>query len=183
MNKDFEERVDYFTDVVFKNIQSAKNRKNKRKEVFKNLKIKSNGSKIIVRNKEQHCKYLLYKKQIEEYEFNQYLTQYLALYYIERLTLYLSKNVSFEEFAEIRKEAPQLVKDILKQKNNISEQLILLRKNKYVKGVQEYIDELYDYKYSSAYTKYLIDKYYYDIKGLVRPEKNNIEKMFKLLLQ
>lgn len=182
MNKSFEEKVGYFTDLVFKNIQSAKNRKNKRKEVFANLKVLSKGNRIIVFNKKQHSLYVLYKKEIEEYDFEQYLTKYLALYYIDRLTLYLNKKVSFEEFAEIKKEAPQVVKDILKQKNNISEQLILLRRNRDIAEVQEYIDEVYDYKYSSDYTKYLIDRYYYDIKGLVRPEKNSIERMFKLLL-
>lgn len=182
MNKSFEEKVGYFTDLVFKNIQSAKNRKNKRKEVFANLKVLSKGNRIIVFNKKQHSLYVLYKKQIEEYDFEQYLTKYLALYYIDRLTLYLNKKVSFEEFAEIKKEAPQVVKDILRQKNNISEQLILLRRNRDIAEVQEYIDEVYNYKYSSDYTKYLIDRYYYDIKGLVKPEKNSIERMFKLLL-
>ena len=31
--------------------------------------------------------------------------------------------------------------------------------------------------------KYLIDKYYYNKKDLVRPEKNGLEKEFKMLLR
>lgn len=51
MIMNFEENVYYFTELVFNNIQSAKVKKNKRKEVFNNLKIKSNGNKIVVNSK------------------------------------------------------------------------------------------------------------------------------------
>lgn len=181
MNMNFEENVYYFTDLVFNNIQSAKAKKNKRKEVFKHLKIKSNGNKIVV-NSKRHS-FVLTKNNIEDYNFKQYLTKFLALYYIEALNKYKDNTISFEEFAEIKKEAPKVVKDILIQRSNISEQLILLRKYKDVYEVQNYIDDIYDYKYTSDYTKYLIDRYYYDIKGLRRPEKNCLERMFKLLLR
>ena len=182
MNMNFEENVYYFTQLVFNNIQSAKVKKNKRKEVFSDLKVKSN-EKIIVYNKPKKYSFVLESKQVKEYNFKQYLTKVLALYYIESLNKYKNDVISFEEFADIKKEAPKVVKNILKQRNNISEQLILLRKNKDISEVQEYIDDIYDYKYTSAYTKYLIDRYYYDIKGLVRPEKNCLERMFKLLLR
>ena len=182
MNMNFEENVYYFTQLVFNNIQSAKVKKNKRKEVFSDLKVKSN-EKIIVYNKPKKYSFVLESKQVKEYNFKQYLTNVLALYYIESLNKYKNDDISFEEFADIKKEAPKVVKDILKQRNNISEQLILLRKNKDISEVQEYIDDIYDYKYTSAYTKYLIDRYYYDIKGLVRPQKNCLERMFKLLLR
>ena len=181
MNMNFEENVYYFTELVFNNIQSAKVKKNKRKEVFKYLKIKSNGNKIIV-NSKRHT-FILTRKQIEEYNFKQYLTKYLALYYMDGLSKYLKKTISFEEFAEVKKEAPKIVKEILVQRNNISEQLILLRKNKDLLEVQNYIDDIYDYEHTSDYEKYLIDRYYYDIKGLVRPEKTCLERMFKLLLR
>ena len=91
-------------------------------------------------------------------------------------------NMNFYKFTDIKK-TPKVVTNILKQKNNISEQLILLRKNKDITEVQDYIDNVYDYKYTSEYTKYLIDRYYYDIKGLIRPEKKYSDKMFKLLLR
>lgn len=181
MNMNFEENVYYFTDLVFNNIQSAKAKKNKRKEVFKHLKIKSNGNKIVV-NSKRHS-FVLTKNNIEDYNFKQYLTKFLALYYFEGLSKYFSNTISFEEFAEVKKEAPKIVKDILVQRNNISEQLILLRKNKDLEDVQSYIDDIYDNKYTSDYEKYLIDRYYYDIKGLVRPEKNCLDRMFKLLLR
>ena len=182
MNMNFEENVYYFTELVFNNIQSAKTKKNKRKEVFRNLKVKPKENKIIVYNKEKKYSFILQTKQIKEYDFKQYLTKFIALYYIDDLNEYLENKITFEELAGIKKEPPQVVKDILKQKNNISEQLILLRKNRNIAEVQEYIDFIYDYKYTGAYTKYLIDRYYYDIKGLIKPKKNCVERMFKLSL-
>ena len=180
MIMNFEENVYYFTELVFNNIQSAKVKKNKRKEVFKYLKIKSNGNKIVV-NSKRHS-FILSKRQIEKYNFKQYLTKFIALYYIEDLNKYFDNEISFEELAGIRKEPPKVVKDILKQKNNISEQLILLRRNRDISEVQEYVDYIYDYEHTGAYTKYLIDRYYYDIKDLIKPKKNCVERMFKLLL-
>ena len=180
MIMNFEENVYYFTELVFNNIQSAKVKKNNRKEVFKYLKIKSNGNKIVV-NSKRHS-FILSKRQIEKYNFKQYLTKFIALYYIEDLNKYFDNEISFEELAGIRKEPPKVVKDILKQKNNISEQLILLRRNRDISEVQEYVDYIYDYEHTGAYTKYLIDRYYYDIKDLIKPKKNCVERMFKLLL-
>ena len=182
MNMNFEENVYYFTELVFNNIQSAKTKKNKRKEVFKCLKVKPKEDKIIVYNKEKRNTFILQVKQINEYDFKQYLTKFIALYYIEDLIKYLNNEISFDELVGIKKEPPKVVKDILKQKNNISEQLILLRKNRNIAEVQEYIDYIYDYEHTGAYTKYLIDRDYYDIKGLIKPKKNCVERMFKLLL-
>lgn len=182
MIMNFEENVYYFTELVFNNIQSAKTKKNKRKEVFKCLKVKAKNDEIIVYNKEKKYSFILQTKEIKEYDFKQYLTKFIALYYIEDLNKYLDNEISFEELVGIRKEPPQVVKDILKQKNNISEQLVLLRKNRNIAEVQEYVDYIYDYEHTGAYTKYLIDRYYYDIKGLIKPKKNCVERMFKLLL-
>lgn len=90
--------------------------------------------------------------------------------------------MAFEELADIKAEAPPIVKRLLEQKNNISEQLILLRRNRHIAEVHKYIDDLYHHKSATSYTKYLIDRYYYNLKGLTRPEKNCLESMFKLLL-
>ncbi len=75
------------------------------------------------------------------------------------------------------------VKNILIQKNNIYEQLKLLRENKEIPEVQKYIDNIYNDKYTSDYVKYLIDKYYYNKKDLIKPEKNGLENMGKILLK
>lgn len=182
MNKSFEDDVFYFVELVFNNIQSAKTKKNKRKEVFSNLKIKSD-SKIVVRNKKMNYSFMIQAEQLKTFSFKHYLTQYLALFYINSLIKYAKNEMTFEELADIKKEVPNVVKDIIKQKNNISEQLILLRRNRNIAEVQQYIDDLYNYEYATAYTKYLIDRYYYDIKGLIKPEKNCLERMFKLLLR
>ncbi len=80
-------------------------------------------------------------------------------------------------------EENSIISNLLKQKENITEQLKLLRKNRNVPEVQEYIDTLYNHKNSSNYLKYLIDKYYYNKKNLIKPEKNGLENMGKLILK
>lgn len=182
MNNNFEKEVYYFIELVFNNIHSAKTKKNKKKAVLTNLKVKSNGEKIIVFNKETKYSYTLYKNQIQDFKFKQYLTKCIALMYIDNLTNYLNNKITFEELADIKAEAPPIVKRLLDQKNNISKQLILLRRNKHIAEVQKYINDLYHHKSATAYLKYLIDRYYYNLKGLTRPEKNCLERMFKLLL-
>ena len=182
MNNNFEKEVHYFIELVFNNIHSAKTKKNKKKAVLTNLKVKSNGEKIIVFNKETKYSYTLYKNQIQDFKFKQYLTKCIALMYIDNLTNYLNNKITFEELADIKAEAPPIVKRLLEQKNNISKQLILLRRNRHIAEVQKYIDDLYHHKSATAYLKYLIDRYYYNLKGLTRPEKNCLERIFKLLL-
>lgn len=182
MNSDFEEEVFNFIVLVFNNIQIARTGKNKTKAVFLNLKV--NDEEIIVFNKEKNYSYTLCKKQIQDFVFEQQLIKDLALIYIDKLTQYLNKKITFEELADIKEEpTPPIVKRLLKQTNYISEQLTLLHKNRYIPEVRKYIDDLCNYKYLTAYMKYLIDRYYYNIKGLTRPEKNALEKMFKLLLR
>lgn len=182
MNNNFEEKVFYFIVLVFNNIQVARTRKNKTKAVFLNLKV--NDEEITIFNKEKNYSYTLCKKQIQDFAFEQQLIKDLALIYIDKLTQYLNKKITFEELADIKEEAtPPIVKKLLGQKNNISEQLSLLRKNSNIPEVQKYIDDLCNYKYLTDYMKYLIDRYYYNIKGLPRPKKNALEKMFKLLLR
>ena len=182
MNNNFEKEVYYFIELVFNNIQSAKTKKNKKTAILTNLKVNSNGEKIIVFNKEKKYSYTLYTKRIQDFKFKQYLTKCIALIYIDNLTNYLNNKITFEELADIKAEAPPIVKRLLEQKNNISEQLILLRRNRHIVEVQKYIDDLYHHKSATAYTKYLIDRYYYNLKGLTRPDKNCLEMMFKLLL-
>lgn len=182
MNNNFEKEVHYFIELVFNNIHSAKTKKNKKKAVLTNLKVKSNGEKIIVFNKETKYSYTLYKNQIQDFKFKQYLTKCIAQMYIDNLTNYLNNKITFEELADIKAEAPPIVKRLLEQKNNISKQLILLRRNRHIAEVQKYIDDLYHHKSATAYLKYLIDRYYYNLKSLTRPEKNCLERMFKLLL-
>lgn len=42
---------------------------------------------------------------------------------------------------------------------------------------------MYKEKYLSPYMKYMIDKYYYHKKDLVRPEKNGLDNWGKILLR
>ena len=181
MNNNFEKEVYYFIMLVFNNIQVAKTKKNKQKAIFSNLKLILDRKEIKIWNKEKKYLYTLYTNEIQNYDFKNDITKYLALIYIDKLTKYINKKITFEELADIIK-TPKKVKKIIDQKKNISEQLRLLRKNRNITEVQEYIDKLYNYEYTSEYVKYLIDRYYYNKKGLQRPRKNCLERMFKLLL-
>ena len=78
---------------------------------------------------------------------------------------------------------PRTVLNIISKKKNISEQLILLRRNHNISEVQEYIDAIYNYKYTTDYVKYLIDRYYYGINNLVKPKKDAVERLHKVILR
>jgi len=174
MNNNFENEVLYFTELVGNNLQEAKASKNKLQAVFSNLTVK-NEQEITVFNKEKNYSYTLYKKQIETFDFKNFILQGLAIRYFEQLNDYLNNKITFEELAGIRKEPPLIVKKLLMKKNNVIEQLKLLRKYRQLYEVQTYIYDLYNAKDASPYVKYLIDKYYYNKKGLTRPKKNGLE--------
>ena len=101
----FEDEVQYFNELVFKNIQKAKERKKRKDEmVFFNLDIRKDGQEIAIFNQEKDYVYTLFTKDIEEFNFKQYLIKELALRYIKKLTKYASNEITFEEFADIPKE-------------------------------------------------------------------------------
>lgn len=180
----FEEEVQYFVDLIIKNIQEAKNKKMDQEEAILNcINVSKDGQSVVVFNLDKDYCYELLKKDIEQYDFKNEATKYLALYYINKLLRYLQKEMTLKEFLDIQEETKPVVKNIIQQKNNISEQLRLLRKYRNIPEVQEYIDQIYNYKYASEYIKYLIDKYYYSKKNLIRPEKNDLEKFHKMLLR
>ena len=67
MNNNFEKEVYYFIELVFNNIQSAKTKKNKKKTILTNLKVKSNGEKkllYLIRRKNTHTPYTQNKYKI-----------------------------------------------------------------------------------------------------------------------
>lgn len=72
------------------------------------------------------------------------------------------------------------LKELLESKENISEQLRLLRKYRDREDVQEYIKDLE--KDTTGYVKYLINRYYYGKKDAVKTKKTPPEKMFKVIL-
>ena len=78
---------------------------------------------------------------------------------------------------------PRTVLNIISKKKNISEQLILLRRNHNIPEVQEYIDIIYNFEYTTDYVKYLIDRYYYGINGLTKPKKDAVERIHKVILR
>ena len=77
----------------------------------------------------------------------------------------------------------EFVNELLLSKDNISEQLILLKKHSDNKYVQEYIKSLENSGYLSGYVRYMIERYYYGKKDAIKCEKNCVEKTFKVLLR
>lgn len=75
------------------------------------------------------------------------------------------------------------LKELIESKENISEQLKLLRKYKNREDVQEYINNLLKNEYVTDYVRYMIDKYYYGNKEAKKAEKNCVEKAFKVILR
>ena len=75
------------------------------------------------------------------------------------------------------------LKELIESKNNISEQLRVLRKYREREDVKEYIDNLLKNEYVTEYVRYMIDKYYFDNKDAKKAEKNCVEKAFKVILR
>ena len=75
------------------------------------------------------------------------------------------------------------LKELIESKDNISEQLRVLRKYREREDVKEYIDSLLKNEYVTDYVRYMIDKYYFDNKEAKKAEKNCVEKMFKVILR
>ena len=75
------------------------------------------------------------------------------------------------------------LKELIESKDNISEQLRLLRKYRERKDVQEYIKNLESNKYVTDYVRYMIDRYYYGNKFAIKADKNCVERMFKVILR
>lgn len=186
--ENFEEDVQYFVDLVLNNIKTVKEKKRcKKQTIFNCVNVRLDGKEVIVYNLEKDFVYNLYTEDIQSHRNSESLTwgitQHLALSYIDKLDKYNRGEITFDEFIEKRKRPPKVVRDIIKKKNNISEQLRLLHSNRNVIEVQEFIDNIYKDEKLSCYIRYLIDKYYYNKKNLIRPEKNGLEKEFKLLFR
>ena len=75
------------------------------------------------------------------------------------------------------------LKELIESKDNISEQLRLLRKHRNREDVKEYIDNLLKNEYVTDYVRYMVDKYYFGKKEAKKAEKNCVEKMFKVILR
>lgn len=75
------------------------------------------------------------------------------------------------------------LKELIESKDNISEQLRLLRKYRNREDVKQYIDNLLKNKYLTDYVRYMIDKYYFNNKEAKKAKKNCVEKAFKVVLR
>lgn len=75
------------------------------------------------------------------------------------------------------------LKQLIESKDNISEQLRLLRKYRSREDVKKYINDLLKNEYVTDYVRYMIEKYYFGNKEAKKAEKNCVEKMFKVVLR
>ena len=75
------------------------------------------------------------------------------------------------------------LKELIESKDNISEQLRVLRKYREREDVKEYIDNLLKNKYLTDYVKYMIERYYFSNKDAKKAKKNCVEKTFKVILR
>ncbi len=181
----FEKEIIYFNSLIFNNIQNAKTYKSKNKQfemAFFNVNIRLDGEEADLYNQEKEEFYTIFKKDIENFTFENDVNKYLALYYMEKLTEYTNNRITFEDYADLQEETKTIVKVLLQQKKNIIEQLKLLRSHRNIPEVQEYIDKVCNDDACTQYVRYLIDKYYYNKKGLVKPKKTGLECWGKIIL-
>lgn len=75
------------------------------------------------------------------------------------------------------------LKELIEKKDNITEQLKVLRKYRNREDVKEYIDGILKNEYTTDYVKYMIDKYYFANKEAKKASKNCVERMFKVILR
>lgn len=102
--KKLEKEVQYFINLIFDNIQVAKTKKKpkaRKDAIFYNIKL--DEEKIVVWNKEKNMDYVIYIEEIQNFNFKEYLTKYLALIYIEQLNNFEKNIITFEELAGIKK--------------------------------------------------------------------------------
>lgn len=102
--KKLEKEVQYFINLIFDNIQVAKTKKEpkaRKDAIFYNIKL--DEEKIVVWNKEKNMDYVIYIEEIQNFNFKEYLTKYLALIYIEQLNNFEKNIITFEELAGIKK--------------------------------------------------------------------------------
>ena len=77
----------------------------------------------------------------------------------------------------------EFVNELILSKDNLREQLLLLKKNSNNQYVQEYIKTLEESEYLSDYVRYMIDRYYYGNDNAIKKDKNCVEKTFKVVLR
>jgi len=183
MMMNFEKEIDYFLNLVEHNIKNAKTtKKSKTKAIFFNLNLKLDGEEIAVYNMGKKYAYTLYTKEIQDFNFKRVNKSYV-LYVIERLTLYANNKIKLDEILPKEDKPTKNVRELLKQKNNISEQLRLLRRYSTDLEVHEYIDSIYIQRCTTKYIQYLIDRYYFNIKGLKTPKRSLLERTYKTILE
>ena len=109
---DFEEEVQYFIELVNKNIQLLKTNKpknmSKQEMIFFNVNIRIYRQEIVVYNQEKDLVYDIFVKDIQNFKFKNINKSYV-LNTISILAKYLNKEMSFKEFMKIFKQEYSIV--------------------------------------------------------------------------
>ena len=109
---DFEEEVQYFIELVNKNIQLLKTNKpinmSKEEMIFFNVNIRIDRQEIVVYNQEKDLVYDIFVKDIQNFKFKNINKSYV-LNTISILAKYLNKEMSFIEFMKIFKQEYSIV--------------------------------------------------------------------------
>ena len=109
---DFEEKVQYFIELINKNIQLLKTNKpinmSKEEMIFFNVNIRIDRQEIVVYNQEKDLVYDIFVKDIQNFKFKNINKSYV-LNTISILAKYLNKEMSFKEFMKIFKQEYSIV--------------------------------------------------------------------------
>ncbi len=100
----FEEEVQYFINLVCKNIQNVKTNKptnmSKKEMIFFNLNIRLDGQEIVVYNQEKDIVYDISVKKIQGFEF-EYVNKDLVLNVIDLLAKYINNEIYLKNFIHL----------------------------------------------------------------------------------
>ena len=109
---DLEEEVQYFIELVNKNIQLLKTNKpinmSKEEMIFFNVNIRLDGQEIVVYNQEKDLVYDIFVKDIQNFKFKNINKSYV-LNTISILVKYLNKEISLKKFMKIFKQEEAIV--------------------------------------------------------------------------
>ncbi len=102
--KDFEEEVNYFINLVYKNIQIVKTNKpnnmSRKEMIFFNFNIRLDGQEIVVYNQDEDLVYDISVKEIQDYKF-EHINKDLVLNVIDLLTKYINNEISYKNFLQL----------------------------------------------------------------------------------
>lgn len=103
-NFKFEEEIQYFINLVCKNIQIVKANKpknmSKEEMIFFNFNIRLDGQEIVVYNQDKDLIYNISVKEIQDYKF-EHINKDLVLNVVDLLTKYTNNEITYKNFLQL----------------------------------------------------------------------------------